>query len=128
VSDAELLPKSKEEPVRRLEVFTDAGRRRAWTPEQKDLSSRPRASARRVGTRLAGFLQPLVGALSPRAHLQQIMEPAARFANSAQWHPPRSSDKMRDYLVFGSLMLRNWRVASTTDFSIGNRSADEPPT
>jgi hypothetical protein len=40
VSDAELLPKSKEEPVRRLEVFTDAGRRRAWTPEQKDLSSR----------------------------------------------------------------------------------------
>src|SRR5215831_12284813 len=34
----------------------------------------------------------------------------------------------RDYLVFGSLMLRNWRVASTTDFSIGNRSADEPPT
>jgi transposase len=28
VSDAELLPKSKAEPVRRIEVFTGAGRRR----------------------------------------------------------------------------------------------------
>ena len=31
--DTELLPKS--EPLRRVEVFTGAGRRRAWTPEQK---------------------------------------------------------------------------------------------
>jgi transposase-like protein len=35
VSDTELLPKSKLEPVRRLEVFTGFGWRRAWTPEQK---------------------------------------------------------------------------------------------
>jgi transposase len=35
VSDTELLPKSKPEPVRRLEVFTGAGRRRTWTAEQK---------------------------------------------------------------------------------------------
>jgi len=35
VSDTELLHKSKPEPVRRLEVFTGAGRRRAWTSEQK---------------------------------------------------------------------------------------------
>lgn len=37
MSDTELLPKSKPEPeaVRRLEVFTGAGRRRAWTAEQK---------------------------------------------------------------------------------------------
>jgi transposase len=35
VSDTELLPKSKPEPVRRLEVFTGAGRRRAWSAEQK---------------------------------------------------------------------------------------------
>jgi transposase len=35
VSDTELLPKPKPEPVRRLEVFTGAGRRRAWTAEQK---------------------------------------------------------------------------------------------
>ena len=35
MSDTELLPKSKLEPVRRLEVFTGSGRRRAWTPEQK---------------------------------------------------------------------------------------------
>jgi transposase len=35
VSDTELLPKSKAEPVRRLEVFTGTGRRRAWTAEQK---------------------------------------------------------------------------------------------
>jgi transposase len=38
VSDTELLPKSKPgppEPVRRLEVFTGAGRRRLWTAEQK---------------------------------------------------------------------------------------------
>jgi transposase len=33
--DTELLPKSKAEPARRLEVFTGAGRRRAWTAEQK---------------------------------------------------------------------------------------------
>ena len=36
MSDTELLPKSKAEPVRRLEVFTGAGRRRAWSLEQKD--------------------------------------------------------------------------------------------
>jgi transposase len=35
VSDTELLHKSKPEAVRRLEVFTGSGRRRAWTPEQK---------------------------------------------------------------------------------------------
>src|SRR5215217_6968049 len=35
MSDTELLPKSKPEPVRRLEVFTGAGRRRRWTAEQK---------------------------------------------------------------------------------------------
>jgi transposase len=35
VSDTELLPKSKLEPVRRLEVFTGSGRRRTWTPAQK---------------------------------------------------------------------------------------------
>jgi transposase len=33
--DTELLPKSNSEPVRRLEVFTGSGRRRAWTAEQK---------------------------------------------------------------------------------------------
>jgi len=33
MSDTELLPKL--EPVRRLEVFTGAGRRRSWTAEQK---------------------------------------------------------------------------------------------
>ena len=35
MSDTELLHKSKPEPVRRLEVFTGAGRRRTWTAEQK---------------------------------------------------------------------------------------------
>ena len=35
MSDTELLPKSKMERVRRLEVFTGAGGRRAWTPAQK---------------------------------------------------------------------------------------------
>jgi transposase len=35
VSDTELLPKSKPEPVRRLEVFTGSGRRRTWAPAQK---------------------------------------------------------------------------------------------
>lgn len=35
MSDTELLHKSRPEPVRRLEVFTGAGRRRAWTAEQK---------------------------------------------------------------------------------------------
>jgi transposase len=34
MSDTELLPKS--EPVRRLEVFTGAGRRRRWQAEQKE--------------------------------------------------------------------------------------------
>jgi transposase len=37
MSDTELLPMSKPaaEPVRRLEVFTGAGRRRAWPAEEK---------------------------------------------------------------------------------------------
>ena len=35
MSDTELLPKSKPEPVRRLEVFTGSGRRRIWTPAHK---------------------------------------------------------------------------------------------
>ena len=35
MSDTELLPKPKPEPVRRLEVFTGSGRRRTWTPAQK---------------------------------------------------------------------------------------------
>ena len=35
MSDAELLPKSKPEPVRRVEVFTGTGRRRAWAADEK---------------------------------------------------------------------------------------------
>jgi transposase len=35
VSDTELLPKPNPAPVRRLEVFTGAGRRRSWPAEQK---------------------------------------------------------------------------------------------
>ncbi|MGO9431281.1 IS66-like element accessory protein TnpA [Rhodoblastus sp.] len=35
MSDTELLPKSKPEPVRRLEEFTGSGRRRTWTPAHK---------------------------------------------------------------------------------------------
>ena len=35
MSDTELLPKSKPEPVRRVEVFTGAGRCRAWTADEK---------------------------------------------------------------------------------------------
>jgi transposase len=35
MSDTELLHKSRPEPVRRLEVFTGVGRRRAWTGDQK---------------------------------------------------------------------------------------------
>jgi transposase len=35
MSDTELLPKSKAESVRRLEVFTGTGRRRTLTAEQK---------------------------------------------------------------------------------------------
>ena len=35
MSDTELLHKSRPEPVRRVKVFTGAGRRRAWSAEQK---------------------------------------------------------------------------------------------
>ena len=35
MSDTELLHKSKGEPLRRLEVFTGSGQRRAWSAEQK---------------------------------------------------------------------------------------------
>ena len=35
MSDTELLVEPKTETVRRLEVFTGAGRRRAWTAEQQ---------------------------------------------------------------------------------------------
>ncbi len=36
MSDTELLHKPKGDPVRRLEVFTGAGRRRTWSAEQKE--------------------------------------------------------------------------------------------
>jgi transposase len=36
MSDTELVAKS--EPVRRVEIFTGAGRRRSWSAEQKALS------------------------------------------------------------------------------------------
>jgi transposase len=36
MSDTELLPKSNAQTVRRLEVFTGAGRRRTWSVEQKE--------------------------------------------------------------------------------------------
>ena len=35
MSNTEVMDMSKAEPVRRLEVFTGAGRRRSWTTEQK---------------------------------------------------------------------------------------------
>jgi transposase len=35
MSDTEHMAEPKAEPVRRLEVFTGAGRRRAWTAEEK---------------------------------------------------------------------------------------------
>jgi transposase len=35
MSDTKLLPKPNPEPVRRLEIFTGTGRRRAWSAEQK---------------------------------------------------------------------------------------------
>ena len=35
MADTELLLKSNVEPVRRVEVFTESGRRRTWTAEQK---------------------------------------------------------------------------------------------
>jgi len=37
MSDTELLPKPKPQPVHRVEVFTGTGRRRAWSAEQKAL-------------------------------------------------------------------------------------------
>jgi transposase len=37
MSDTELLPKSSTGTVRRLEVFTGTGRRRAWSAEQKEM-------------------------------------------------------------------------------------------
>lgn len=37
MSETELLPKSNAGTVRRLEVFTGAGRRRAWSAEQKEM-------------------------------------------------------------------------------------------
>ena len=57
MSDTELLHKSAPAPVRRLEVFTGAGRRRAWTAEQKaeivaesyDSGEKVSAVARRYG-------------------------------------------------------------------------------
>ena len=37
MSDTELLPKSNAAAVRRLEVFTGAGRRRAWSADHKEM-------------------------------------------------------------------------------------------
>ena len=60
---------------------------------------------------------------------------AARRKRSAQpraccraWRERRPRYRLGTQRPFGSLMLRNRRATSTTDFSIGKRSADEPPT
>ena len=82
MSDTELLPKSKVEPVRRLEVFTGSGRRRAWSAEQKGQivaesygsSETVSAVARRHGLDPAAVVRLAPG----RARLAQKSGDAAR--------------------------------------------------
>ena len=77
MSDTELLPKSKPEPVRRLEVFTGSGRRRMWTPAQKaeilaeiyDSGDTVSAVARRHG--LANILARYIAQYSLGPHVRR---------------------------------------------------------
>jgi transposase len=87
VSNTELLHKSKPEPVRRLEVFTGAGRRRSWTAEQKaqiltesyQSGEKVSAVARRHGLtpqQLFGWRRDARGAVARRGVIERASSPA----------------------------------------------------
>jgi transposase len=122
VSDTELLHKSKAappEPVRRLEVFTGAGRRRQWTAEQKagivaesyEGGAKVSVVARRHGLtpqQLFGWRRKARRDADDRADTSGVafapvlVEPAARGSNT----PIRAGSAATIEIVIGAAMVR----------------------
>ena len=119
MSDTELLPKS--EPVRRLELFTGAGRRRRWTTEAKARivaeTYAPGESVSAVARRHALTPQQLfawrrdarrqaeAGAAEPRLAFASVMVEAPRTCPSAT-KPLGSPGKSAIEIVIGAMTVR----------------------
>jgi transposase len=125
VSDTELLHKSKPEPVRRLEVFTGAGRRRSWTAEQKaqilaesyESGEKVSAVARRHGLtpqQLFGWRRDAQRAVARRRAGEQASRPvfapvivdAAQPSTQVPVAPAQLSGSLAIEIVIGSATIR----------------------
>jgi transposase len=125
VSDTELLHKSKPEPVRRLEVFTGAGRRRNWTAEQKaqilaesyESGEKVSAVARRHGLtpqQLFGWRRDAQRAVARREVIERASSPvftpvivdAAQPSTQVPIAPAQLSGSFAIEIVIGSATIR----------------------
>jgi transposase len=125
VSDTELLHKSKPEPVRRLEVFIGAGRRRSWTAEQKaqilaesyESGEKVSAVARRHGLtpqQLFGWRRDAQRAVARRRAGEQARRPvlapvivdAAQPSTQVPVAPAQLSGSLAIEIVIGSATIR----------------------
>ena len=125
MSDTELLPKSKPEAVRRLEVFTGAGRRRRWTAEQKvqilaesyESSAKVSAVARRHGLtpqQLFGWRRDARRAVARRRAGERASSPAfapvvvdaAQRGTELAVAPVGLSGSLAIEIVIGSAIIR----------------------
>jgi len=125
VSDTELLHKSKPEPVRRLEVFTGAGRRRSWTAERKaqilaesyESGEKVSAVARRHGLtpqQLFGWRRDAQRAVARERVIERASSPvftpvivdAAQPSTQVPIAPAQLSGSLAIEIVIGSATIR----------------------
>lgn len=125
MSDTELLHKSKPEPVRRLEVFTGAGRRRSWTAEQKaqilaesyESGEKVSAVARRHGLtpqQLFGWRRDAQRSVARRRVIERASSPvftpvivdAAQPTTQVPIAPAQLSGSLAVEIVIGSATIR----------------------
>ena len=125
MADTELLHKSKLEPVRRLEVFTGAGRRRSWTAEQKaqilaesyESGEKVSAVARRHGLtpqQLFGWRRDAQRAVPRRGVIERASSPvftpvlvdAVQPSTQVPIAPAQLSGSLAIEIVIGSATIR----------------------
>ena len=125
MSDSELLHKSKPEPVRRLEVFTGAGRRRSWTAERKaqilaesyESGEKVSAVARRHGLtpqQLFGWRRDAQRAVARERVIERASSPvftpvivdAAQPSTQVPIAPAQLSGSLAIEIVIGSATIR----------------------
>ena len=125
MSDTELLPKPKPEPVRRLEVFTGAGRRRSWTAERKaqilaesyESGEKVSAVARRHGLtpqQLFGWRRDAQRAVARERVIERASSPvftpvivdAAQPSTQVPIAPAQLSGSLAIEIVIGSATIR----------------------